>query len=566
MKTPDDVSGLQIRRSFFRRMLFFYMFLTGLCSFGYELVLERTIVIILGSSSVAMGLVISTFILGYLSSYYFGRWADRIEESGMLVKILLVLESAICVLIAVMVPVLRYSPLLAEWLSYLIFFYYLDYYYVLLFTLSAISLLVPLLMGAEIPFAVKLVAGLKKREEGSVYESVGRISGWVFAFDSLGACVGGLITALVFIPNLGRIHTALVLSVVTLVAGVLLYFSHKKYFDYCVRVKPRNRLKGKRTSRLFRVSNVPVVAFVLLVLLSMYMPVVERASTQALYGGNILLNIDTDYQEIVISDQPQVGLSLYLDGQMQISELDDQMYHEYLVHPAMVSHPCPKNVLVIGGGDGGAVEEILKHDTVEKVTLVELDLEVIDICREYLPTINNGSLDDPRVSIRITDGRIFVREYAGEKFDVIIGDLPDPDTEAVSMLYTQEFFRDVRDLLKEDGVFVLQSASWYEYPVVTMSIYKTLESVFPATSLYVSNVWTFGPWSFSIASQSECWLSLTTGNIGKIIQERGIETRYYNQYTHQGAFLLADNPYLGNVRESARLSTLDRPVLQNPWM
>ena len=557
----------------YRRSILALMFFTGICSIGYEVLLERSVVVLIGSSSVTMGIIISTFILGYLSSYFFGKLADRIESKTRLVKYLAILECLICLALVLVIPVTRYSLVIADYMSYLIFLYYLDFYYVLLITIGLIALIVPLLMGAEIPIAMKLMAWSGAEEGESTFDTVGKLSGAIFTFDSLGAGCGGMVTALVFIPYLGRTYTSLLLGLLTLSSGMAFLFVHIRYSSEKGRA-PKPSSKRRTGTRPERIEgkhhhNVPVaVAIAVLVGLMVIlanMSGVEEASFRRFYGGNILHHSDSRYQEIVITEREPEGITLYLNGQLQISELDDHMYHEFLVHPALVAHPDPKRVLVIGGGDGGAVWEILKHDTVEKVVFIELDREVVEVCNRYMETINHHCFDDPRVEIKYVDGRIFLRDHKGEGFDVVVGDLPDPDTEAVSMLYTVEFFRDVRKVLDDDGIFVLQSASWFEYPYITISIEKTLKEVFPHVELYLSNVWTFGPWSFALASEGKTVGNISPEHIERTLRERDADTLYYNNYTHRASFLMADNPYLRSGEGRAKISTIDRPVLQNPW-
>ena len=609
---------------FYRRTILVFMFFTGICSFGYEVLLERAVTILVGSTSVAMGIIISTFILGYLSSFYFGKLADRIESKSKLVTLLAILECLICISLILIIPITRYSLVIADYLSYLIFFYYLDYYYVLLITVGLIALVVPLLMGAEIPIAIKLMAWVKKEEGHDTYCDVGRISGTIFTVDSLGAGVGGLLTALLFIPYLGRIYTPLLLGLITLGSGMMFLFVHqwyvgsfkpprkklppsprtlkghffgkeadqnyflepthfleptpapspksaqkkKKPYPLQTQVHPkelpkkRGRRKRKRDTLPYKIG---IMVLLLVLLIMANISEIERRSIERFYGGRLLFHKDSKYQEIVITQHQPEGRILYLNGQLQISEIDDAMYHEFLIHPAFVTHPSPKRILVIGGGDGGALEEILKHDIVEEIIFVELDMEVIKASKKYLSSINHNSFEDPKVDIRITDGRIFVRDHQGERFDIVVGDLPDPDTEAVAMLYTTEFFSDVKKVLKDDGLFVLQSASWFEYPKVTMSIVKTLGEEFPRVDLYLHNVWTFGPWSFAIASNSYSPAELAPDLIERTLINRTVSTQYYNQYTHTASFSMACNSFLKSAEKKARISTIDRPVLQNPW-
>ena len=566
------VSGnTQKEKMIYKRVILAFMFFTGFCSIGYEVLLERAVTILVGSSSVAMGLIISTFILGYLSSFYFGKLADRIGSKKKLVELLAVLESLICISLILVIPVTRYSLIIADYLNYLIFFRYLEFYYIVLITIGLIALVVPLLMGAEIPIAMKLMAWIDSEEGYSIHDEVGRISGKIFTFDSLGAGVGGLISALILIPGLGRTYTAFLLGLVTLGSAMMLLFVHRWYIRSGRRENESNHRTGKKGRETdkemmkYHPFKMAVIVLVAVMIIFLNISDIEENSLDRFYGGKILFHKDSKYQEIVITEHPQEGGTLYLNGQLQISEMDDAMYHEFLIHPAMVTHPCPRRILVIGGGDGGAVEEILKHDIVEEIVFVELDPEVIKACEEYFTSINHKCFDDPRVTVKITDGRIFVRDYEGEKFDVVVGDLPDPDTEAVAMLYTAEFFNDVKNILKDDGLFVVQSASWFEYPGITMSIVKTLRSAFPKVDLYLYNVWTFGPWSYSIASEDYFPHELAGRYINETLTNRTVETDYYNQYTHQASFSLAKNPYLEKWETKARISTIDRPVLQNPW-
>ena len=565
---PENTSNKEM---IYRRVILAFMFFTGFCSIGYEVLLERAVTILVGSSSVAMCLIISTFILGYLSSFYFGKLADRIESKKKLVELLAILESLICISLVLVIPVTRYSLVIADYLNYLIFFRYMEFYYIVLITIGLIALVVPLLMGAEIPIAMKLMAWIDSEEGHCIHDEVGRISGKIFTFDSLGAGVGGLIAALLLIPGLGRTYTALFLGLVTLGSGMMLLFVHRWYIRSGRKANEEKHPagKGKRDGKTdktkyhpFKMAAIVLVA-VMIILLNL--SDIEENSLDRFYGGKILFHKDSKYQEIVITEHPQEGGTLYLNGQLQISEMDDAMYHEFLIHPAMVTHPCPRRILVIGGGDGGAVEELLKHDTVEEIVFVELDAEVIKASKKYLTSINHECFDDPRVTVKITDGRIFVRDYHGERFDVVVGDLPDPDNEAVAMLYTTEFFNDVKKVLKDDGLFVLQSASWFEYPKITMSVVKTLRTAFPNVDLYLYNVWTFGPWSYSMASREYFPSELADGYINETLANRTVDTDYYNQYTHKASFSLAKNPFLEKWEKKARISTIDRPVLQNPW-
>ncbi|HUN92465.1 MAG TPA: polyamine aminopropyltransferase [Burkholderiaceae bacterium] len=192
----------------------------------------------------------------------------------------------------------------------------------------------------------------------------------------------------------------------------------------------------------------------------------------------VLATVESRYQRIEIYDTPQFGRLLRLDGRMMTSERDEFFYHECMVHPAAVAHPDPRNALVIGGGDGGSAEELLKHPRISRVLLAELDAAVIDVARSHLAAIHRGALDDPRVEIRVGDGRDTVRA-CNEQFDLIVLDLTDADTPA-SGLYTEAFFRLCRDRLAPGGMMTLHLGSPVYQPDAVRRHADSLHRVFDA--------------------------------------------------------------------------------------
>ena len=186
---------------------------------------------------------------------------------------------------------------------------------------------------------------------------------------------------------------------------------------------------------------------------------------------------------------------------MMTTEGDEFYYHEMIAHIPMMNHKCPKSVLVIGGGDGGTVREVLKHDTVEKVVLCEIDGMVIDACKEFLPTIA-GKLDDPRVEIRVEDAIEFIKDKKNE-YDIVLIDSTDPMGPGEG-LFTEEFYTNVKNSLKEGGIVAAQSES----PVVNKEeikkMYNLLKKVFPICSTYTSNIPTYpgGYWAWAFCSET----------------------------------------------------------------
>ncbi len=211
--------------------------------------------------------------------------------------------------------------------------------------------------------------------------------------------------------------------------------------------------------------------------------------------------IKSKYQEIIVLDSFEFGKVLVLDGLIQTTEKDEFMYHEMLVHPALVSHPQPERVLIIGGGDGGSVKEALKHSSVNEVHLCEIDEEVIITSEKYFPQISS-KLRDPKVKIFIEDGNKFLEEDESKNYyDVIIIDSSDPVSES-EVLFQKQFYKKVKDALRKNGIMVAQTESPILQEDYFKNAVKNIKSVFKHTQVYVGNVPSYpsGMWSYTIAS------------------------------------------------------------------
>ncbi|MEM2138451.1 MAG: fused MFS/spermidine synthase, partial [Candidatus Anstonellaceae archaeon] len=250
------------------------------------------------------------------------------------------------------------------------------------------------------------------------------------------------------------------------------------------------------------------------------------------FTGRLLHMEQSRYQEIEVVDIPGYGKSLILDGEFQLSEADESFYHEALVHPALFTHPAPKNVLIIGGGDGGALREVLKHDV--NATLVELDERVIEVSKQYFD-FSKGAFENSRAEVIIGDGRSFLKN-TGRKFDVIIMDLSDPDNEKVAMLYTKEFYEIAASRLAENGIIVTQAESPFYYPKAYASIAKTMAGVFAKTHPYSEWVPIFGQWGFVMACRYDC--APTSADVLGKVRKAGKEMVRYDADAHSRYFLL----------------------------
>ena len=220
---------------------------------------------------------------------------------------------------------------------------------------------------------------------------------------------------------------------------------------------------------------------------------------EVFYSGN------TAYQKVEVLDSELFGRSLVLDGKTQSTERDEHIYHETLVHPAMLCHPNPKEVFIGGGGEGGTLREVLAHTSVERATMVDLDPEVVALCKEYLPNHHLGSFDDPRTNLLHEDARAYLQNTASF-YDVIILDLVDPlEGGTAALLYTQEFYTLAKARLNPGGVLVTQSgpAGLLSFTECFTTIFNTLSTLFENTKAVQVHVPAFQTlWGFTIASDT----------------------------------------------------------------
>jgi spermidine synthase len=256
---------------------------------------------------------------------------------------------------------------------------------------------------------------------------------------------------------------------------------------------------------------------------------------EVLYAGR------TQYQSAQIIRSPLLGVCLVLDGKIQSSERDEFIYHEALVQPAMIAHPKPETVFIAGGGEGATLREVLRYKTVKKAVMVDIDDQVTELCRKYLPGHGAGAFEDKRAEVHHVDARGFL-EKSKDKFDVIIIDLPDPIEEGpAAMLFTQEFYRMAREKLTEEGMMAVQAGSAAPTELLNFTaVNHTLQSVFPKVAQYVTYMQCFGgPWGFCIASRTYDPALLAPEEVDARIAARSLKgLKFYDGLTHRGMFAL----------------------------
>lgn len=247
---------------------------------------------------------------------------------------------------------------------------------------------------------------------------------------------------------------------------------------------------------------------------------------------DILFSGKSDFQRIEVFDTEVFGRVLVLYGSIMISERDEFIYHEMITHVPLNVHPMPERVLIVGGGDGGTVREVLKHKEVRKVTVVEIDRMVVEVCKKFFPEISAG-FDDPKVEVIYNDGARFMAETR-ELFDVIIVDSSDPVGPA-EVLFQKQFYENAYRRLKDDGIMVAQTESPFYDREAISKIYRSFKQVFPIVRMYIASIPTYpsGLWSFGFCSKRFHPI--------EHFKESRVEIgglRYYNPEIHKASFSL----------------------------
>lgn len=446
-------------------VLFLNVLLIATCGLVYELLAGTVASYVLGDSVTQFSLIIGI----YLSAMGVGAWLSRYIDTA-LARTFVEVEIAVALLGGVSAPLLFLSFARLTWFPLVL--------YGLVFAIGV-------LVGLEIPLLMRIL-----QKHMDFKEIVSR----VLAFDYLGALVASLLFPLFLVPHLGLVRTSLLFGIINGVVGL--------WATWLLAPLLGRKVYGLRLR-----------AAVVLALLAAGVVQAEwltSLSEESVYADPIVYSRTSPYQRIVIT-RNTAGFQLYLNGNLQFSSADEYRYHEALVHPAMQLAENPRRVLVLGGGDGLAVREILKHRSVEHVTLVDLDPDMTALAERFPPLgeLNEQALDNPRVEIVNQDAMIWLEE-PGEPFDAAIIDFPDPNTFALGKLYTTRFYRLLRGRLTPEAAVGVQCTS----PLFTRQSYwcviETLRAAGFSVRPYQTALPSFGVWGFALASQAEFEPPLTS--------------------------------------------------------
>ncbi len=503
---------LPVSRRAARVLLLAAVFLCAACGLVYELALVTLGQYLVGGTVYQTSLVLGVFVCSMgLGSFASKPLLPRAAAGFALVELALALTGGLSVLAL-----------------------YAAYSWLDLYTpaLIATSVVVGGLIGAEIPLLMSLLQRIRAQDAGEAAADL-------FAVDYVGALAGGLAFPFLLLPLFGQVRGAVVVAAVNLVAAVVIVVLLKDALS------PRAR-RG-------------LAAGVLAVAACLALAGVTAGSflvsaRQALYDDPVVVSMRSDYQEIVLTEARGTDdVRLFLDGDLQFATRDEHRYHEALVHPALL--PGARSVLILGGGDGLAAREVLRHDAVERVVEVELDPVVLHLARTdpRMVRANGGSLDDPRVTVVVDDAMSWLRT-ASERFDAVVVDMPDPDSPAIAKLYSQEFYGLAARALAPGGRLVVQAGSPYFAPEAFWCIEATVASTGLRTATYHVDVPSFGDWGFVLAARGAAPVPSVDPAVARELQFL------------DGDVLAAATVFprdRGQDRYDVGISTLDRPrILQ----
>ena len=244
----------------------------------------------------------------------------------------------------------------------------------------------------------------------------------------------------------------------------------------------------------------------------------------------------TELQEILIFENAVLGRVLVLDGVIQTTEADEFIYHEMLTHVPILAHGCTRHVLVLGGGDGGMIEEVLKHDSVEKVVMVEVDRSVVNLCQEYFHSLCQGAFDDPRLELVIADGSQYVTT-SDQFFDIVIVDSPDPIGPGAN-LFSQEFYFNCGRCLRPGGVLVTQNGVPFVQEKELRNSAARLSQHFADVAFYRASIPTYygGDMAFGWASNAVTLRTISICQLQSRFSQANLDPRYYSPEIHMAAF------------------------------
>ncbi|MFV2055163.1 MAG: polyamine aminopropyltransferase [Thiohalomonadales bacterium] len=487
-------------------ILILSVFIAGLCSLIYELLIGTTSSYFLGDSIKQFSLTIGV----YMAAMGLGSYLSRLVGDKYLLENFIAFEIALGLLGGISIPVLYFA------------FSYTDSYGLFMFTLI---ILIGTLIGLEIPLLTRIMERF--------YALKVNISN-VLSIDYLGALVATLLFPFLFLPFFGTFKTGLAFGLINMSIGFLNLWCFSEQIQ----------LSRKRILYFY---NTTVALFILFLLI--FSNTLLSQWNASAYNDRVVFSKESKYQNITVTKNKD-DLRLFLNGNLQFSSADEYRYHETLIHVPMLYSKQVHEVLLLGGGDGLAVRELLKYPEIKTITVVDLDPEITRLAKQnrHFLKVNKGSFASNKVNIVHEDAFVFLKQSTQE-YDLIIADLPDPNNPSLSRLYSNRFYRLIYKNLRSSGLFITQATSPFYAKKVFWSIHATLAHAgFSALLPLHVNVPSFGEWGFIIASKSQ---SLQISR-NLLVETRFIEAALIDKITLFEKDL---------VDHDVEINTLDKPVI-----
>lgn len=459
-------------KKFDGRLLLITTLLISICSIIYELLISSISSYLQGDSILQFSITIGL----YMSAMGIGSYISKYIKNNLFNKFIFI-EMSI--------------GILGGFSSFILFIVniYTQIYVLIMYILI---ILIGIFVGLEIPILTRII----ENNESNVRKNLANI----FTFDYIGGLIGSIVFPILLFPKLGFVTTAFLVGLINIITAVIIVFKYKQFIE--------------------KIKIIKIISIIILIIMLTFLctgNIITNKIEEGLYRDDVVLSKQTPYQKIVMTKHKD-DLRLFLDGNLQFSSNDEYRYHEALVHVPMMYAKKHDRVLVLGGGDGLAVRELLKYNDIKEIVLVDIDKDMTDLCAtdKQISKLNGNSLTNEKVKVINEDGYIYVRENQA-KFDVIIIDFPDPNNESLNKLYTNVFYNYIKANLTEDGVMVCQSTSPYYAKKSFWCINKTIKSQFKNVIPYHLQVPSFGEWGFNVAFNTE--------NERKELQ---VETKYLN--------------------------------------
>ncbi|MGD9580289.1 MAG: polyamine aminopropyltransferase [Vampirovibrionia bacterium] len=456
--------------------------IVAVCGIIYELLISTAASYLLGDSVTQFSIIIGI----YMSSMGIGAYLSKFIHKQLFKRFLQ---------IEILLSIVGGASIL------LIFLFYSLGGIFFLFILYGLTVIIGILVGLEIPLVIRIMEDTLKLKENVAN---------VLAYDYIGGLIGSISFPLLLLPTLGIMKTAILIGIFNLLSAIWLLIKVKEF-----------QLRKKYLT-------ISLCLLIILITGMYFAKPINNYLEQNLYKDKIIISEQTPYQKLVVTKYNN-DIRLFIDGNLQFSSIDEYRYHEGLIHIPASIIPHLENVLILGGGDGLAVKELLKYKSIKKINLVDLDAKMIELFKtnKLLTKLNKNSLNNEKVTTISEDGLNFIKND-NDFYDLIIIDLPDPRTTQLSNLYNKQFYELIDKRLSKTGVMVTQATSPFFANKAFWCVAKTVESAFPYSSQYHINVMSFGDWGFVIGSN----IPINVDNISI-----KVKTRFLTDETARNSFI-----------------------------